>query len=208
MATAIVMPVRSALARASAASTGRSSSRAGAATAASGEAPAGLGPVRGRIRRSMWPARRCPAAKPATSTSASADHVAEARVAVLEALDGGLDDPEAVLEDVHEDEGEHADGEHRQRHAPARGQELEPPDWQAQEDREAGEGSEQDGLSEGHSIGADNILGKPKFARREARSDQPSGEATAEGVGRLAPRTHETVSVPSMPAARWPSTGQ
>ena len=76
-----------------------------------------------------------PAAKPPPSSSAP-ERLAEAPLAVLEALDRVLDDPERVLEDVHEQEREHADREHREADTRRGREHLQPPERQAQVDRE------------------------------------------------------------------------
>ena len=58
-----------------------------------------------------------------------------------------LDDLDAVHEDLGEEEGEHPDREHRQRHPGARRDELQPPEWKPEIDREARQGTEENGLA-------------------------------------------------------------
>ena len=70
------------------------------------------------------------------------DRLTDALLALLEGLDRLLDDPEGVLEDVGEQEREHADREHRQRNPLAVAHRLEAPERKPQEDREAGQRSE------------------------------------------------------------------
>jgi hypothetical protein len=80
------------------------------------------------------------------------DRLADALLAVLERFDRLLDDLEPVLEDVDEQEGEHTDSEHRQRHPATVAHDLEPRERQAEVDREARQGSEQDCFSEGQRL--------------------------------------------------------
>ena len=89
-----------------------------------------------------------PSAKPAPSRARQADRAAEAPLAVLEALDRVLDDRERVLEDVDEQEREHADREHREPDPRPVGEQLQAAERQAQVDREPGERSQDDGFGE------------------------------------------------------------
>ena len=77
----------------------------------------------------------------------------EAAPALGEVADRMLEDRDAVAHHVHEEEGEHADGEHGQGDARAVAEQPQPRERQAEVDREPGQGSEGDGLSEGHASG-------------------------------------------------------
>jgi hypothetical protein len=77
------------------------------------------------------------------------EHVAEALLTVLEAGDGVLDDLEAVLHDVDEQEREDSHGEHRERDPGAGAKEPEAGEGQPEIDREPGQRAEEDGLTEG-----------------------------------------------------------
>jgi len=77
-----------------------------------------------------------------------ADRAAGVAAAVARLLDGVLDDLEPVARDVHEEEGQDADREHRQRDLRAGADALHPRHWEAEEDREAGDGAEGSGLCE------------------------------------------------------------
>jgi hypothetical protein len=74
--------------------------------------------------------------------------VAEAGLAGLELDDGVLGDLKAVSEDVHQQEHQDPDREHRQPDARARIHERKPADRQAEEDRETREGAEHCGFAE------------------------------------------------------------
>ena len=75
-----------------------------------------------------------------------ADRLAERALACLIALDRLLGDVQRVLEHVGEQEGEHADREHRETDASTVAQHLQPAERQAEKDREARKASQQDGL--------------------------------------------------------------
>jgi hypothetical protein len=68
---------------------------------------------------------------------------------LLDPIESVVDDREAVREDVDEDEREDPDREHRERDPSATAEKPHAPDRQAQEDRQAGESAEGDGLCEG-----------------------------------------------------------
>jgi hypothetical protein len=71
------------------------------------------------------------------------DHVAQARVVVLDVLQRRRDDLLAVARDVHEDEREDAHGEHRERDPHAVVDPLDAPERQAEVDREARDRAQQ-----------------------------------------------------------------
>ena len=71
---------------------------------------------------------------------------------VLDGIQRGVDDAEAVGEDVEKYERQHADREHRERHAcPAREQ-RQPADREPQVDGEAGQSSENDRMRQRHVL--------------------------------------------------------
>jgi hypothetical protein len=71
---------------------------------------------------------RCARGEAGAEQRNQADRLADAPLALLEGLDRLLDDFEGVFEDVGEQEREHPDREHRERHPPAVAHALEPPD--------------------------------------------------------------------------------
>jgi hypothetical protein len=76
--------------------------------------------------------------------------VTEAMGPVLVGVDRVLDDREPLRHHVHEQEGENADGEHREGDACSRAEQPHPRERQAEEDRPAREGAEKDRLRKRH----------------------------------------------------------
>jgi hypothetical protein len=116
---------------------------------------AGDGWPRARAKSSLHPCQPHGAEREAGGHQGEqSDHLAPGpAVAVGELLHRLLDDREAVLEHVNEQEGQDADGEHRERYASAGVEAADPREGQAEVDCRARDGPEQDGLAEVHRAG-------------------------------------------------------
>ena len=147
IAAAIVMPVRSACVRAW---IGLGDSASACSTVIASVEPPAIGGWSLERAHAALDHRQPGAAggEAAAEQEREAERLAEARLVVLEALDRVLDDPERVLEHVDEQERQDADREHRQADPGAVAEQLQPPERQAQVDRETGERSEDDCLGE------------------------------------------------------------
>jgi len=91
---------------------------------------------------------RAPRGEPERQQRSEPERPPEPGLAVLQVGHRALDDREGVLEDVDEEEGQHADREHREPHPGAVAEQLQAPERQSEVDREPGERAEQNGLRE------------------------------------------------------------
>ena len=93
-----------------------------------------------------------PAVKPHGQEREQSNHVREAAVVVLVAVQRRFDDRLTVAGHIDEDERQDSDREHRQSDACAVGNSPKPPHRQAEEDRETGDCTEQHRLRKAHSV--------------------------------------------------------
>ena len=82
-----------------------------------------------------------PGRETATEQHDQPDQVGHRLVVVLDRVQGRVDDLHPVREHIYEDEREHADREHRQRHPRASAEQLQAPDRKAEVDRQPGQRS-------------------------------------------------------------------